>query len=275
MNNQTRDEPDSALLDAVESAADGGVAGRLFGGLALPLRAVRFLMGNPKLWIYVAIPALINIVLFVGSLYFLGTRMDWLLEYIWAEPVLDAWYDYLLKGIWYLVIAALTLFVSYIVVIVVGGIVASPFNDALSEHVEERMLPDERIVRDEDESLTWGILRSIAASAAIMGTYAAVMVPVLLLNLIPAVGQVASTGIGAVVSAFFLTLEFTDATLDRRGRRLGDKIGLIRQNRTLSLGFGVGSSLLMWVPFLNFLTIPIAVVAGTAVGIAFDEQELA
>jgi CysZ protein len=273
---ETNDQNETnSLLTSVESAADGGVAGRLFGGLMLPLRAVRFLLGNPKLWVYVAIPALINIVLFIGSLYFLGTRIDWLLEYVWAEPVLDAWYDYLLKGIWYLVIAALTLFLSYIIVIVGGGIVASPFNDALSEHVEEQILPDHRIVRNEDESLAWGILRSIAASAAIMGTYAAVMVPVLLLNLLPGVGQVASTGIGAVVSAFFLTLEFTDATLDRRGNRLGDKVGMINGNRTVSLGFGLGSSLLMWVPFLNFLTIPIAVVAGTAVGIVFDEQESA
>lgn len=272
MTETTDQNENHALLAAVESAADSGTAGRLFGGLMLPLRAVRFLMGNPKLWVYVAIPALINIVLFIGSLYFLGTRMDWLLEYIWAEPILDAWYDYLLKGIWYLLVAAMTLLISYVIVIVVGGIVASPFNDALSEHVEDRLLPEHRIVRDEEDSIAWGILRSIAASAAIMGTYAAVMVPVLLLNLIPGFGQVASTGIGAVVSAFFLTLEFTDATLDRRGNRLRDKVGMINSNRTLSLGFGFGSSLLMWVPFLNFLTIPIAVVAGTAVGVVFDEQ---
>ena len=276
MAEQTDDQVDSSMIDALDQTHDRGVGALVFQGMILPLRAFRFLIKHPPLWVYVIIPALINIGLFAAALYFLISYADLIVELIWIEPAVQEWYDWLIKGVWHILVvlvALLSVLASYIFVLLIGGILASPFNDALSRHVEERILPEHKRREPDEDSLVWGTLRAIGSSIFILGSYCVIMVPILFLNLVPVIGQAAATLLGAAVSSLFLAMEFTDAPLDRRGHGLRRKFELIEGNRAISFGFGLGSSLLLWVPFLNFLTIPIAAVGGTALGIVLVDWE--
>ncbi|QDG51612.1 hypothetical protein FIV42_12895 [Persicimonas caeni] len=262
------------LLEDLKQARRGSTIRQVTRGLTLPFRAARFLKENKKLVPFVIVPALINAVLFAISAYLLLTNAGDIVDWLWEKPVVDGLLSYLLIVLWYFVyvlclLAAVVL--SYVVVLVAGGIVASPFHDFLSEHTE-RILRGVDDVSGPDESIVGDLLRSIGSSAFIGLMYASLMLPILLLNFIPGIGNVTSTVLSACVSAFFVALEYTDPTLQRHGVKLRDKFGLIWDNLPLTGSFGLGTSLLLWVPLMNFICMPIAVIGGTALGIALEED---
>lgn len=258
------------LLTGVRAARAASPGGRFVRALVLPLRATAFLARQPRLWPLVIVPALINVVLFVGAAAVVVWNADNLLGTFWARPAVDAWYAWGMLALWYLAWFAallLGLVLAYVVVLLVGGIVASPFNDVLSERTE--MLLTGRSEMPQGGTGFWGgVLHSIGSTTAITGLYLALMLPVLLLNVVPGVGSMAATVVGSVVGAFFVALEYADTTFERYGYRLRDKVALLRRHAALAGGFGLGTGLLLWIPFINFLCIPIAVVGGTALALA-------
>ncbi len=262
------------LLEELRAARRGSTIRQVTRGVTLPFRAAKFLGANKKLIPFVIMPALINVVLFGLSAYLLLSNAGDIADWIWEKPVVDGLLSYLLIVLWYVVYVVclvVAVVLSYVVVLLVGGIVASPFHDFLSEHTE-RILRGIDEVPSPDGSLVWDLIRSIGSSAFIAFLYASIMVPILLLNLIPGVGNVASTILSACVSAFFVALEYTDPTLQRHEVRLRDKLRLIWDNLPLTGSFGLGTSLLLWVPLMNFVCMPIAVIGGTALGIALEEE---
>lgn len=263
------------LVGDTIAALRGPRPGRVIHGLLLPLKAAKFLLGRPELLPLVILPALINLVLFGLTALLLIWNLGGLVDWLWSKPDIGAWYDWLWLGLWYVAYVLgllLAIVVSYAVVLVVGGVVASPFNDALSARTE-RLLTGAPPPDGHDESLAAGVLRSAASSGFIGLAYLVVMVPILLLNLVPVAGSVAATIIGGAVSAFFLSLEYGDPTFERHAYRLRDKTDTIREHFALCGGFGLGTSLMLWVPLLNFVCMPVAVVGGTAMVLAVRHAE--
>lgn len=240
---------------------------------ALPFRAARFLAARRALWPLVAIPACINLVLFVAAAGLVITSADTIAAMLWAPPTGAGVGTSILLLFWYVLYAAVLIFglmVAYVVTLLLSGIVASPFNDALSERVEQQLTGREG--PSADGSFVGEAVRSVLSTAAIAFLYVALMGPVLLLNLVPGLGSLAAALLGTGLGAFFLALEFTDITLARRRYPLRRKLRLLRTHPALTLGFGLSTSLLLWIPLLNVLCVPIAVVGGTALALALDAE---
>ncbi|MFB6264817.1 MAG: EI24 domain-containing protein [Bradymonadaceae bacterium] len=249
---------------------------RLFSGGALPLKAARFLAGEPSLWPHVAVPALINAALFITAVYYVVLNADAIIAQLWARPPVEQWWDWVMLAGWYgavAIIGLLLLVVTYMAVVLIGGLIATPFNDLLGEHAEQCLLADDA-VPESDASLLEGALRAIVSTAAVLGTYLVVMVPILALNLVPGIGSIASTVLGTVVGAAFLSLEFCGGPLERRGLKLGERVDLLREHATIALGFGLGTTTFLWIPLVNFLTIPIAVVGGVMLSAGLADEPI-
>ncbi len=259
---------DASLAAQVRRLAAGGArASRFLRGLALPWRAARFLMQQRALWKLAAVPAAISLVLLGLGVALVVTNADRVLAWWWPQPPEGA-----LLLLWlaaFVAVLALGLVLAYLVMLVVGGVLASPFCDALSERTEE-MLTGRRSRAD---APFWAeALRSVGATAGIALLYLVLLAPVLAMGLVPGPGSAAATVLGALLSAFFLALEYTDATLARRGYGLRRKLRLLRANLPAALGFGLGASLLLWVPIVNLLCIPVAVIGGTALALGLDAE---
>jgi CysZ protein len=243
--------------------------------MALPFRAAKFLFAHPSLWKFVVIPALINVLLFGLMLYLLIPRVGTIAEWLLFELPFELGAEWLETGFRYLlasVLGVLSVVAAYVFVLLFGGIAASPFNDLLSERAERILLRRDE-AENRDEMMIWGIFRGIGASLFLLVSYLLLMAWVLLLNIIPGLGPPIAAILGTILSALFLTVEYSDAPIDRRGGGLRRKFEAVEGHRTLSVGFGLGASLLLWIPFLNFLTIPIAAAGGTALGIVLAEWE--
>lgn len=269
------DETLHPLMRHVLSNREGGTFSRLVAGAKVPFMAARLLMKHRELWTNVLWPVLINLSLFVVLLYLFLTQGGSLFASLWAQPVIEAWYHWLLTGLWYLtyaIVLAASGFLAYVSSMVVGGVLASPFNDVLSEKTE-RILLGEHYQKGEEEPFLQGVIRSAGSSAATAALYIACMGPLLLLNIVPGVGSIAYTIIGSTVGGYFLALEYSDTLLARRRYKLGDKMRLVYKERKFSVGFGIGTSLTLAIPLVNFLCIPLAVIGGTAVGLGLEQWD--
>lgn len=227
-------------------------------GFSYPFRAGHFLIGHPRLYLYVLIPFLINVVVFSLAVWlgldFFDTTVEAMI------PVGDAWYWSILYYFLWLVAVLATALLVFFLFAIIGNLIASPFNDILSEKTEE-ILTGQR--RDEPfemmvflrDSLHIFLDELLKISAFLVG-----MVILFLLLLLPAVGPVLYSVLSILWTALFLVVEYTGYVFNRHKLVFKDQRQFIRQRKLASIGFGTGSLCLLAIPFLQFFTIPLGVI---------------
>jgi len=209
---------------------------------------------------YVAIPLLINILLFGGAIYFgaaqLGLLMDWL------EQKLPGWLDWLS---WLLI----PLFVIVVVLVVffgfaiLGNLVAAPFNGLLAEVLERKLTGREIDAAGGWKRMVKDLFASIASELRKLAYFAVRAIPLLILMLIPGINLVASV-LWLLFAAWMLTVEYADYPMANHGLTFPRQREILRKRRFLSLGYGGMLTVALMVPGLNFLLIPAGVAGATA-----------
>ncbi len=270
----TREEQ-SAARPRVESRPAGPEFERRRGrwaefrvGFFAPLFALGFLLGRPRMWKFTVLGGLLNTIVFAALAWWGVTHVDELTALIWQPPERAA-----LEALWWalaVVLAIATVMLAFVLTVMLAAIVMAPFNDRLSGRVEE-------IFRGPAPTTPMGV--GAAARDAAIGLsheilnlvlYLVLMVPVVALHLIPAIGSIASAVTAFVATACMLALQFTDYPQSRRRFRWREKVSLLRRELPALFGLGVGIQFLLWIPIVNFMLIPVAVVAGTMVFCALD-----
>lgn len=247
------------LLDLPKTATPA----QLVGGFRTTPSAVKFMFQHRELWRYVVIPALINVVLFVVTIGTLLWNYDW---FLLPEP--ESLILYALWWIYRILLFPLLIFIGYFITMLLGGIIASPFNDTLSERAEQVMMGHAPTADEGWQAMLVGAVEGILMAAA---TGIPRMILVLLVSLVPGLGPV----LAAIVGAYFVAVGFTDSAFARRKYSVRRRLATVWKYRGVAVGFGLSANMLMLIPLLNFLCLPIAVVGGTAVAIALDELESA
>ncbi len=246
----------------------GSWLSRVWRGAGYVPRGMRFLVNkHPGLLVYCAVPALINMIFFGLTLallaYFGGELKDWLFGLVAGE---HHWFvEFLvtvLRGFIWVIYVLACLIMSAITVYLGGNLLASPFNDLLSEKVEERYTgrpaPPFSMAR-----FLRGLFLTITEELKRLLFYIGVMVPLLLLHLIPVAGSIVYMVVSTWFTFYFLTMEFISLPMARRHYGFGQWLKTTRNNFALSTGFGAVATALLWVPLLNFVMIPLAVIGGT------------
>ncbi len=232
--------------------------GELLGGVLDGLRGALYLITHPRLWKFVLAPLVVAAMLFViaigSTLGLLSGPIAALAAFLpgsWADNVLE-----LLAGV-VLFLASAVIFVS------VAALIAGPFNEMLSESLEEHETgaasPPFRLpgfLRD----LVVGIIHA----ARRVAVYVAVMIGLLVLGVaVPVVGTFAATVLGAIATARFASYDAYDAVWSRRRLRYRDKMAYMRAHRWRTLGLGAAVSVLVIVPGLNVIGLAIGATGAT------------
>ena len=207
------------------------------------------------------IPLLINLVLFAGMaaglVYYWGDIIHW----IWPQPQAWAW-----KILWYVLyvfMVAMVLLMGYVLFFALQGILSAPFNDMISERVEQlaygKALPPASAGR-----MARGVAVSLVHEARKQSIYVAGMGILLVIKLVvPVAGPVIFLVGGLLLSASFFCYDFMDFSMARRELSWTQKRKLLRANRFLTLGFGTAMAGAMAVPILSSVSMPMAAVGGT------------
>jgi len=230
-----------------------------YNGFMSPFKAFGFIKGHRKLYKFIVIPFLINLttfslVVWLGAGFFQEQVMS-------RMPQGDAWYWLILQ---YFVIALaflLTLVLIFFTFTAVGCLIASPFNDLLSEYTEALL------TGRKDGGATFSILALGRDTAQTMwievkkiSVFFAGMLLLLLLHFVPVAGPLLYPPLSVSWTVFFLVMEYTGYVFTRRKMGVKEQAGVVFRHFTMMCGFGTGVFLMLAVPFMQFFCIPLAVV---------------
>ena len=209
---------------------------------------------------YVAIPLLINVVLFAGAIYYGSTQLGQLMA--WLEEKLPGWLDWLswLLLPLFVVAVVLTAFFGFAVI---GNLIAAPFNGLLAEAVEMKLRGQPLESGGGWKKLAREFFSSLASELRKLLYFSIRAVPLLILMLVPGVNIIA-TGLWLLFSAWMLAVEYADYPMANHGLTFPRQRRLLASRRFLTLGFGGAMTVVLMIPFLNFLLIPAGVAGATA-----------
>lgn len=221
-------------------------------------RGALYLVSRPRLWKYVLLPAIVAIVILIfvigSALTMLSAPIAALAAYLpgsWADNVLQ-----LLAGV------ALTI-ASFVVLISIASMIAGPFNEMLSETIEEAETgipgPTFRLL-DFLRDLVVGLFHA----ARRVAIYLVVMIALLVLGVvIPVVGTVIAAVLGALATARFASWDAYDAVWSRKRLRYRDKVEYLREHRWRTWGIGASVAVVLVIPGLNVVGLAIGATGAT------------
>lgn len=214
--------------------------------------------GVPRLLVW---PLLVTLVIYgAGLAAVLPPVLTWLEESAAGMPAwFQEWFGFLVTLGQWLLGAVLVLGIGWIAALL-ATILASPFYGRIAQLIEARLTgtvvaPDRGILaeagaalRREAQKLLWTAPR---------------MIGILLLSLVPVIGQIASP-LAFLFGAWVMAAQFTDFTPENRGLEFVETRRALGSRRGLGLGFGALVALGVGVPFVNLIVAPAAVAGGTA-----------
>ncbi len=250
-------------------------------GLSYAARGMRFVYWqHPALARYWVFPIVITGVALVGVFYGAGTVYHrtgdavWLLfPQSWSEAT--GWLGGLLSALrWLIELVAGILFtvLGLILVFLLSSVVAAPFNDALSEAVEN-ILTGQPAPPFSFRRMIADIARTIRMEILKVSVYVIIVGPMFLASFfIPGLGQIISL-VGFALTAVYLGIDYIDWPAARRDWSVRDRVAFSRRQLPAVAGFGTGVWFLLFIPLVNLLFMPAAVAGGTMLFVALQPAQ--
>jgi uncharacterized protein involved in cysteine biosynthesis len=216
-----------------------------------PFRGGLF-VARQRLWRYLFVPVLLNLALAVGAV--------WVAAVFWRQEATQSLATHpVLAWVGLVVVVALS---GVVLLVALQPLLGAIFNDRLSERVEVRIrgsVPKVPFFASSGRALVHGLLKLVFyALALVMGF----------------VLSIPSAGIGALVGialgALFLAYDGFDYPLSRRGLGFGAKWAYLGLHPGLTLGYGLGATVLYLIPAAFVVAPPFAAVGAT---LAFLDDE--
>ena len=250
-------------------------------GFMLPLKGAKLLLSTKRTKRWAVMPLIVNFIIYILII----STFVWLISLIkipdiswdfWGSTGL--WLSELINGMagilkWTLTIP-LVLALCYFTFTLVGMVIAAPFNDILSEKLEDHLCigfqagdeePD-RPLRLDMKAAVISIVSSLKFAMKQV-FYSLMALPFLL---IPFVGAT----LLFLVTAYFTGIGFLDVGMARNYLPHECKLPAINQNRWKIIGFGAGMDVLFMIPFAGLMMLPLGVAGGTSLYCDIDWEKL-
>jgi CysZ protein len=232
--------------------------GQLSAGFGDALRGASHLTRHPRLWIWVALPAVIIAILLI---VLIGAVVTWLSPFI--ASITHYLPGHWAAGVVKVLLGILLAIASFSVVFSLASLIAGPFNELLSEAIEEQLTgqpgPKFRLL----EFLHDVAIGAIHALRRIF-VYLLTMGALLVIGLVVPVVGTAIAMIGSwLATARFASYDAYDAVFSRRRMRYRAKLQYLNHNVWRTMGLGGAMALVSIVPVLNLLALSVGAAGAT------------
>ena len=248
---------------------------RLLRGGTYPFQVITLFWRTPKLLHYLIMPIVVNFVLgiiFYSALTLFGwQQMGDLINSLslWLEGFtqnLPNWLGFLTAIVLAIAFTFRIIFIIFLFIITgfvflqLGVILGSPWYGKLSEALEQHYT-------GKIENIEIGIIKDI--SRAILFELKKIIliilvtIPLFITNFLPLLGTLFSTIGSFILTGTIVCLDFFDPPLERRRLKFRSKVGFVIKAFPANITFSAVCLFLISIPFLNLITIPICVAAGT------------
>ncbi len=235
--------------------------GGLFAGLIYPFRALSIINRTPGLWRYILIPIGINIL--VGITFYVGLLLAGLrvIDTLVSNMTgLEAIFAVFLQA--FLVVGLLI--VTGFLLVRFGVVLGSPWYSQLSERLEQVYAGQSSPPAPTGmRAIAIDIARSLLFELKKLLLVLLIALVLFLCNFLPLVGQLITMAGGMGLGILIACLDFLDPPLERRRLSFRAKLKVIWQSLPASASFGLICFGLVSIPFLNLLSIPLCITAGT------------
>lgn len=232
-----------------------------------PLEGLQFLeqgfrlILEPSVRLYVLIPLIINVLVFLAGYAFVFYQVQWLAN--WVASSVPEWLTWISWLLWPIALLVLVFATVYLFTLV-ANLIASPFNGLLSEKIEV-------VLTGKTESATvggWlGMLKSLLPTLINeirkIAYFLVFAVPLVVCMFIPVV-NVFIAPLWFIFGCWMQALQYVDIPMSNRGLVFKDVKAECAGSRLLSLGFGAGVTVLAAIPVVNLFVMPAAVAGATA-----------
>lgn len=205
---------------------------------------------------------IINLIIYGSVFYFSFTWLTGALgTWLSADQTSASFWTLALNIVLLIIGFLLVLFVCYLLFVILGGLVTAPFNEEISQRVEEIVTGGavgHKMGLWEDAYL------SIKGELEKIVFYLIILFLIFLLDFVPVAGNILAVVLGTIFSLFYNALDFLDYPMTRKKMKFREKLKVTRSGGMLTYGFGCTAFLLMFLPVINVFMKPILVVAGTS-----------
>jgi len=223
-------------------------------------RGFDFVKRHPSLWKWIVAPSLVTLLLLVGAVVGIAALTEPLVT--WVTSRLPSFME-AVAGVILTVIVVIGLSLAALLVFVsVAGMIAGPFNELLSEAVEERLTGKKAAPFSLAAFLRGAVLGLLHSVRRIVVSLFGVLL-LFALGLVPVIGQIAAFVVGLWLAGRGAAYDAYDAVLSRRELAYADKLAYLERHRSRSLGLGLAIAGMLLVPFVNFVVLGMGAVAAT------------
>lgn len=233
---------------------------------------------NPGIKRFVIAPVIISIltfgcIIYIISLYYTDL-LNWLLPNI-DNSAENSWYT----DIYYTILSAIR-FLMHIVFFLtitllytyffstINAVFAGPFCGILSEKVEEELTGNKetpiKITLKLIFILILSIIPAIGRTLRKLLYSLKLLIPILILYLIPVLNIIAPI-LWIIASIWLIAIEAFDIPSENHKLSFTEGRKKLAEKRAIGLGLGAISILFIFIPIINFLVIPISVIAATKI----------
>lgn len=220
---------------------------------------------HPKLRVFILVPLIINIVLFVLITSMLFTFFSDGVG--WVESLLSSssWVSWLapLANLVFVVFAMVLLIIYGYSFNLITNIIAAPFYGILAQRTEQLLTgntpPEESLAKMVPRVL----VREISKLMYFLSRGLVILLIMLLVSTIPLVNLLAPA-IGLAWAAWSMTIQYSDYAADNHQRDFKELRYCLWQKKYSSMGFGGFIMLCSVIPIVNIFIMPAAVIGGTS-----------
>jgi CysZ protein len=152
------------------------------------------------------------------------------------------------------VAVVLALFLGYLIYLPLARVLLAPFSEALSRKTFSFLC----VGKTPATRLVW--TRAMVEGLKMVALQIVIWIVVVSVGiLIPPIGA----GVGLAAAVFFAGLSFLDIPLSVKGYTMKEKLKHLTSRPGVTIGFGLATYLLLFIPVLNVLALPIGVVGAT------------
>ncbi len=223
----------------------------LFRGLnLLQHRQLRAYIGWP-----ITLNFLVYLVLLVPGIYFFQVTVHALMQW------LPTWLHWLAVLLW-LLFSGLILLVFIYTFTWLANLIAVPFNSALANRVEalinQQPIKTTETLGSQLRAIPAGFIKQLQFIIYYL-IRVIVIVPLLFIPVVHIIGVM----LWFWLTAWLLALQYLDCPMDNHGYRFKELQHFASQQRYTTIGFGSSVLILMFIPILNLLVMPAAVIGAT------------
>jgi CysZ protein len=242
-------------------------------GLSTYLQALTFIRSN-RLWKYIIIPALINLLIFIGASVFVwqytGMLSNWLVDLTGADSISGTTGN-VLEWIIVALVKIISFFLYFKLYRYTILLLSAPALALLAEKTQEILTGTShpfhagQLLRD--------ILRGVGITLKNLVKELAFTLPLYLLALIPIITPFATLAI-LLIESYFVGFSMIDYRNEFKRLSARESNLMIKRHRGLAVGNGLAFNILLLIPVLGVLLAPPlgAVAAGLAANQVLDKE---